>query len=81
MPPDRTTQSTSSSDVQKQIQSALSAESTLRSSNVSVQADDKSVTLTGTVENEQQHVQAVRIAQASASGRQVVDKVQIQKQP
>ena len=80
MPPERSApQTTSPADVQQQIQSALSNEPALKSSNVSVQVDDKVITLTGTVKTEDQHNQAVRIAQSSAGDRQVMDKIQVQK--
>jgi len=48
--------------MQQQIQQGLNSELMLRNSNVGAHVDENSVILTGTVESEQQHDLALRIA-------------------
>jgi osmotically-inducible protein OsmY len=47
----------------------------LRSSNVGVHVNEDSVILTGTVNSEQQHDLALRIAKSYAGARKIVDKI------
>jgi len=55
-------------------------EPALRNSNVGVHVDENSVILTGTVHSEQQYDLALRIAQAYAGDRKIVDKMKITQQ-
>jgi len=83
MPPDQKApppEALSPSQVQHQIQAHFHKEPALANSNLTVQADDTSVVLTGTVESDVQHDLALRIAQSYAGNRKVVDKIRIQRQ-
>jgi osmotically-inducible protein OsmY len=60
---------TNSTEVGRQIQE--------RQHNLAVKADDKSVTLTGTVDTQRQHDLALSIAQSHAGDRKVVDQIKI----
>jgi hypothetical protein len=64
-------------EVQQQIQQGFNSEPTLRNSNVGVHVTEDSVILTGTVDSEQQHDLALRIAQSYAGDRKVVDKIKV----
>jgi hyperosmotically inducible protein len=70
----------SNTQVEQQIQDKLSSEPALANMNVRVKTDDKSVTLTGTVDTERQHDLALRIAQSYAGDRKIVDKVKLREQ-
>jgi hypothetical protein len=83
MPPDTAApleQEMSSAEVQLKIQDALRAEPQLNGAKVNAAADDRSVVLSGTVNSEDQHQFAVRIAESYAGSRHVVDKIVV-KQP
>ncbi len=83
MPPDTRAPgplSPSNTEVQQQIQTKVSTEPILRDSGVQISVDDQSVTLTGTVDSEQQHDSALRIAQSYAGDRTIVDKLTIRSQ-
>jgi hypothetical protein len=82
MPPDQEAppQGLSTPEVQQQIQQGLNSEPTLRNSNVRARVDDNSVILTGTLETEQQHDFALRIAQSYAGDRKIVDKINVTQQ-
>lgn len=67
----------SNADVQKQIQKKISEDPSLEQANVTVNVDDHGITLTGTVDNEQQHQAALDAAQALAGDRPIDDKIQI----
>jgi hyperosmotically inducible protein len=80
MPPDTQApahRTLSSSAVQQQIDGKIGDEPGLAGSNIKVNVDDSSVVLTGTVDSEQQHDLALRIAQAYAGDRPIDDKIQI----
>lgn len=79
MPPDQQAppERLSAVEVQQQIQQGLNSESALRNSRVGVRVDENSVVLTGTVESEQQHELALRIAQSYAGDRKIVDKIEL----
>jgi osmotically-inducible protein OsmY len=80
MPPDTKApppQQSSTAEVGQQIQEELTGEPALENTNLAVKADDKSVTLSGTVDTQQQHDLAVRIAQSHAGDRKVVDQIKI----
>ena len=81
MPPDTTApplEAPPSAEIQTQIQNKLATEPLLTSTSVAASVDDKSVVLSGSVENEQQHDLARRIAESYAGNRRIVDKIQIQ---
>jgi hypothetical protein len=82
MPPDQEAppQRLSTAEVQQQIQQGLNSEPALRNSNVEVNVDENSVILTGTVDSEQQHDLALRIAQSYAGDRKIVDKIKLMQQ-
>jgi len=64
-------------EVQQQIVQGFSAEPMLRNSNVDVQVDEDSVTLTGSVKSEQQHDRALRIVESYSGDRKIVDKIKV----
>ena len=82
MPPDQDAppQRLSTLEVQRQIQQRLNSEPALRNSNAGVHVDENSVILTGTVDSEEQHGLALRIAQSYAGDRKIVDKVKLTHQ-
>ena len=79
MPPDQEAapQALSTPEVQQQIQRSFNSEPMLHNSNVGVHVNENSAILTGTVESEQQHDLALRIAQSYAGDRKIVDKIKI----
>jgi len=82
MPPDTKApppQGLSASEVEQQIQAKISNEPALANTKVGVKTNDKSVTLTGTVDTEKQHDLALRIAQSFAGDRKIVDKIKVQE--
>jgi len=82
MPPDQEAppQGLSTPEVQQQIQQGLNSEPALRNSNVGVHVDENSVILTGTVNSEEQHDLALRIARSYAGDRKIVDKIKLTQQ-
>ena len=83
MPPDTKApppQELSASEVEQQIQDKLNREPTLANTEIGVKIDAKSVTLTGSVNTENQRDLALRIAQAYAGHRKILDKIKIQRQ-
>ena len=62
--------------VQQQIEQHLNSESALQNSKVTVHVSDDVVILSGTVNTEQQHDLALRIAQSYAGDRKIVDKIE-----
>jgi hypothetical protein len=83
MPPDTKApppQGLSTAQVEQQIQDKLNREPVLANANVGVKTDDKSVTLTGTVDTDAQHDLALRIAQSYAGDRTIVDKITVRGQ-
>jgi hypothetical protein len=83
MPPDTKApppQSLSTGQVEQQIQGKLKSEPILANTSVRIKADDRSITLTGTVDSDVQHDLALRIAQSYAGDRTVVDKITVRGQ-
>ena len=83
MPPDTKApppQDLSVSEVEQQIQDKLNREPALANTAIGVKIDAKSVTLTGSVDTENQRDLALRIAQSYAGHRRIVDKIKIQRQ-
>ena len=83
MPPDTKApppQAVSSERVEGQILDQLKAEPTLSATNIDARVDDNSVVLTGSVDTMTQHDLAVRIAQANAGDRRIVDKITLRQQ-
>jgi len=83
MPPDTKApppQAMSSERVERQILDQLNAEPTLSVTNIDARVDDDSVVLTGSVDTMTQHDLAVRIAQAKAGDRKIVDRITIRQQ-
>src|SRR5882724_11367490 len=65
----------STPEVQQQIQQGLNSEPALRNRNVGVHVDENSVILIGSVDSENQHDLALRIARSYAGDRKIVDKI------
>ncbi len=83
MPPDTKApppQGSSAAQVRQQIQEKLNSERALANTKVAVKTNDKSVTLTGSVDTERQHDLALRIAQSYAGDRKIVDKIKLRGQ-
>jgi hypothetical protein len=83
MPPDTKApppQGLSTAQVEQHIQDKFNSEPVLANTNVGVKTDDKSVTLTGTVDTDAQHDLALRIAQSYAGDRTIVDKITVRGQ-
>jgi hypothetical protein len=83
MPPDTKApppQAMSSERLEGHILDQLKAEPTLSATNIDARVDDNSVVLTGSVDTMTQHDLAVRIAQANAGDRRIVDKITIRQQ-
>jgi osmotically-inducible protein OsmY len=70
----------STAEVQQQIQQGFNSEPLLRNSNVGIQVDENSVILIGTVESEEKHDLALRIAQSYAGDRKIIDKFKLTQQ-
>jgi len=82
LPPDTQApaqQTLSTEQVQQQIQSKLDTEPSLRDLQLTVVADDTTVTLKGNVENDDQHDAALRIAKSYAGDRKIVDKLVVKQ--
>jgi BON domain-containing protein len=82
MPPD--TQAppphrTSNEHVEGQIVKELRAEPNLSRTNIDARVTDNSVVLIGNVDTMAQHDLAVRIAQANAGDRKIVDNINVKK--
>jgi osmotically-inducible protein OsmY len=83
MPPDTKApppQGLSDAQVDQQIQDKLEREPDLANTKIGVKTNAKSVTITGLVDTERQHDLALRIAQAYAGDRKIVDKIKIRRQ-
>jgi osmotically-inducible protein OsmY len=83
MPPDTKApapQDLSASEVEQQIQDKLNHEPALANTEIAVKIDAKSVTLTGSVNTENQRDLALRIAQSYAGHRKILDKIKVQRQ-
>jgi BON domain len=82
MPPDTKApppESMPSADVQQQMQKKLATEPLLANADVNATVDDTSVVLTGTVESEEQHDLALRIAESYAGDRRIVDRLKVRQ--
>jgi osmotically-inducible protein OsmY len=66
-------------EVQQLIQEGLNSDREIAKSNVSVRTDDRAIVLMGSVGSEKQHEAALRIAQSFTAGRQIVDKIKVDK--
>jgi len=82
MPPDTQApppEAMSSERVEGQIIDQLRAEPKLAGTNIDARVDDNSVVLTGSVDTVEQHDLAVRIAQANAGDRSIVDRIKVKQ--
>lgn len=79
IPPDQQAppRAMSTAEVQQQIQQHLDSEPLLHSADIRARAEEDSVSLTGTVDNESQHELALRIAQSYAGERKIIDKIKV----
>ena len=83
MPPDTQApppEAMSSQKVEGLILDKFRAEPSLSGTNVDAQVDENSVILTGSVATVEQHDLALRIAQANAGQRNVVDRIKVKQQ-
>ena len=81
MPPDtKAPAHVSNSDIERQLQNAFDQEPVLTGTHLKATADDDAVTISGTVENEQQHKIALEMTQGKAGERKIVDKIVVRKQ-
>ncbi len=67
-----------SGEVQQEINKKLSEEPRLNTTKVRFDVDDRSVIVGGTVQSEEQHTLALKLAQSYAGDRKVVDFVKVQ---
>jgi hypothetical protein len=65
--------------VEQEIQQAFQAQPTLSNTNLSAAANLSTVTVKGTVANENQHQMALRVAALHANGLRVVDHITVQQ--
>ncbi|PYP82649.1 MAG: hypothetical protein DMG65_25760 [Candidatus Angelobacter sp. Gp1-AA117] len=82
MPPDTRAPAhnqTASPDIEKELQAAFDHEPVLKGTDLKATADDDSVVVSGTVENEQQHKIALQLVQGKAGDRKIVDKIVVRK--
>jgi BON domain len=82
MPPDTQApppEAMPSQRVEGQIVDQLRAEPTLSGTNVDAKVNDNSVVLTGTVDTVEQRDLAIRIAQANAGDRNIVDRITVKQ--
>jgi hyperosmotically inducible protein len=80
MPPDTKApppQGLSTPQVQQQIQDKINSEPALANTKVGVMTDDRSVTLTGTVDSEEQRDIALRLARSYSGERKIVNKIKV----
>jgi len=68
-----------SAEVQDQIQKKLASEPLLANADVDARVDDNSVVLIGTVNNNEQHALALRIAKSYAGDRHIIDNIEIRQ--
>jgi len=83
MPPDTQApppQTMSTQRVEQEITQHLNSEPALRDSNIDAKVNENSVVLVGSVNSESKHDLAVRIAQAYAGDRKIVDKIKVRQQ-
>lgn len=76
LPPDIAAEP-SSTQVEAQLQTRLDNEPLLSGAGVKADVDDGTVILSGTVENEEQHNLALRIAHGYAGDRQIDDRIKV----
>jgi hypothetical protein len=83
MPPDTKApppKQLSAAEIQDQIQNKLDSEPALNTNDLKATVDDTSAALDGTVQNEQQHALAIRIAQSYAGERRIIDNIEIERE-
>jgi osmotically-inducible protein OsmY len=61
--------------VEQEIQKRIDNHPSMATANVNVRADDSSVVLSGTVDNDRQHDLALLIAHSWAGKRKIVDQI------
>ncbi len=64
-------------ELQQQIDHKLATEPLLEHLLLKASVNDKTIVLTGTVDNEQQHRLALRVAESYAGQRRIIDKIKI----
>jgi osmotically-inducible protein OsmY len=80
MPPDQKApppQGLTALEVEQEIQERFNTEPTLANTKLGVEADESSVTFTGTVKSDLQHDLVLRIVRSYAGDRKLVDKIQV----
>jgi hypothetical protein len=69
----------SNPEIEKILKETITAQPSLANAGLNVAVDDESLVITGTVDDEQQHQLALRIAHSYAGKREIVDKIQVQQ--
>lgn len=76
---ERTGEAVSEAALTAKIKSKMALDDYIRARTINVNTTGTIVTLTGTVQSEQEHQRAVRLARETAGVSQVVDKLQVAK--
>jgi len=82
MPPDKKApppRQLTGTEVEQEIKDHLDSEPALATAKVNTKVEPQSVELTGTVDTEEQHDLALRIAKSYSGDRQVVDKIRVKQ--
>src|SRR5215470_7603974 len=69
----------SSADIQSELQKEFGRAALLKGQQLKAAVDDKTIVLTGTVETQEQHDLALRLAQQYASDRKIQDQIIIRQ--
>lgn len=80
MPPDTKAPAPSeptNAEIQRQVQHKLETEPLLKDLQLRTTVTDAGIMVSGTVQNEQQHKLALRVAESYAGERQVIDKIKV----
>ena len=69
----------SSLDIEQELQKEFGRAPLLNGTQLKASVDDKTILLTGTVETQEQHDLALQLAQAYATKRKLIDKIEIRQ--
>lgn len=67
----------SNADIEQQLQASFAKDPLLSGTNIQTKVDDESITLTGTVHDENQRQRALQLASPSVGSRKLIDKLTI----
>jgi len=65
----------SNADIEQQLQASFAKDPLLGGTNIQTKVDDESITLTGTVHDENQRQRALQLASPSVGSRKLIDKL------